>query len=58
MTGKQLEEKYSLLKKMLDKNLERKRFVDSIINKQMEELKEVEVLLEKVQTTRMYISHN
>jgi len=37
------------LKKELDENLEKKRFVENIIRKKKEELKETEVLLEKIQ---------
>lgn len=58
MTGKQLllKEKHSLLKKMLDKNLEKRRSMEITIMKQREELKEMEVLLEKASTTPIYIS--
>jgi len=59
MTGKKasVEEKYFSIKKMLDKNLERKRFVEVAIKTQREELKEIEVLLEKMQTTPLFLSH-
>jgi len=58
MADKQLllEERYSSLRKMLDKNLERKHFVEGTIKKQREELKEIEVLLEKMQVTPIYLS--
>jgi len=50
MQGEQLLlEKEFLLKKELDENLEKKRFVENIIRKKKEELKETEVLLEKIQ---------
>jgi len=51
-----LEEKFYLLKKRLDKNLERKHFVDGTIKKQREELREMEVLLEKMHATPIYLS--
>jgi hypothetical protein len=44
-------EKEFLLKKELDKNLQKKHLVENIIRKKKEELKETEVLLEKMQTT-------
>jgi len=53
-----LEEKHCLLKRMLDKNLQRRRSVEITIKKQREELKEMEVLLEKVQITPIYISRH
>lgn len=58
MTDKQLllEEKQSLLKKMLDENLEIESFLECTIKKQREELKEVEALLEKIHTTPIYFS--
>jgi hypothetical protein len=57
-----LEEKHRLLKNGLDSDLERKRSIEMRITKQFEELKRVEVSLEKIRarceknikTNRMY----
>ena len=46
-----LEEKHRLLKSGLDSNLERKRSIEMRITKQFEELKRVEVSLEKIRAS-------
>jgi hypothetical protein len=53
----QLLEEYSMLKRIIDKNLEKKCSVEATIDKQREKLREVEVLLEKTKATPMYLTH-
>ena len=53
-----LEEQLSTLKKMLDKSQKKKCFVENAINKQKEELKEIEVLMERMQAAPMYLSRS
>jgi len=46
-----LEEKHRLLKSGLDSNLERKHSIEMRITKQFEELKRVEISLEKIRAS-------
>jgi len=50
MLSEQLE-KERLLKKALEENLQKKCLTESIIRKQEKELRETEILLEKMHTT-------
>jgi hypothetical protein len=47
-----LEEKHRLLKEMLRENMEKKHYVEVNIREQLEELKKLEISLEKMRTTQ------
>ena len=53
-----LEKRKALLKKMLERNLEKKSIVESVIRQQKNRLKETEITLEKMQATPIYLKHS